>query len=299
MPQTPPPLRSGLQHYVISCWLHTRGVARRRGWRQKEKTHVDVPDAAANVVRTRSRTQLGRVTADNEVPLVGLEVPDALGEEAGGDEVEEAGREDEEVLNGGDVGALVDDEADDGADEQAGEDRQGDGGDGQADADAGDEEDALEALAQDGDEGQDEEGVLFREEAEAVHEGAVAPAVLVCAAEGLAQLGVPLVLQLGDAQQDGAHEGDDEGGAEREETLPDVLGAAHLVGGEAVNATDENSAEENADEDADGGAEPDLAHHGRVEDGIALGVEGALDEGEQNRDDDGRFERLAKGDEED
>ena len=61
---------------------------------------VDVPDALADVVGAGARADLGGVTADDMVPGVDLKVPDGLGEETGGYEVEEAGGDDEEELQG-------------------------------------------------------------------------------------------------------------------------------------------------------------------------------------------------------
>lgn len=59
---------------------------------------VDMPDTLADIVGTGSRTRFGGITTDDIVPGVVLEVPDGTGEETSGDEVEEAGRDDQEVL---------------------------------------------------------------------------------------------------------------------------------------------------------------------------------------------------------
>lgn len=64
-----------------------------------------MPNTPANVVGARPGAQLCGVTADNLVPLVLLKVPDTLGEEASSNEVQEAGRNDEEELNGCGFGA--------------------------------------------------------------------------------------------------------------------------------------------------------------------------------------------------
>lgn len=50
-----------------------------------------MPDALADVVRSRSGTCLAGVASDGVVPCVVSEEPDRAGEEAGGYEVEEAG----------------------------------------------------------------------------------------------------------------------------------------------------------------------------------------------------------------
>lgn len=62
-----------------------------------------MPDTLANIVRTGSRTRFGGVTTDDVVPGVVLEVPDGTGEETSGDEVKEASRDDQEILQRGGV----------------------------------------------------------------------------------------------------------------------------------------------------------------------------------------------------
>jgi len=61
-------------------------------------TYVDVPDTLADVVGTGAGANFGSITSDDLVPGVDLESPYTLGEESGGHEVEETGRDDEEVL---------------------------------------------------------------------------------------------------------------------------------------------------------------------------------------------------------
>lgn len=58
-----------------------------------------MPHALVNVIRAGAGAQLGSIAADNVVPLLRLQVPYRTGEEAGGDEVEEARRDDEEHLH--------------------------------------------------------------------------------------------------------------------------------------------------------------------------------------------------------
>ena len=69
-----------------------RGDARR-------DAYIDVPNALSNVVRAWPEAQLGRVTANDIVPLLRLEEPDAAREEARSDEVKEAGRDDKKDLD--------------------------------------------------------------------------------------------------------------------------------------------------------------------------------------------------------
>ena len=66
-----------------------------------------MPDTLADIVGTSSRTRFGRITTDDIVPGVVLEVPDCTREETSGDEVEEAGRDDQEVLQGGSVTTSI------------------------------------------------------------------------------------------------------------------------------------------------------------------------------------------------
>lgn len=57
-----------------------------------------MPDALADVVRSRSGACLAGVASDDVVPCVVFEEPDCTREEAGGDEVEEAGADYQEDL---------------------------------------------------------------------------------------------------------------------------------------------------------------------------------------------------------
>lgn len=63
--------------------------------------YIDVPHALGDVVGSWAGSGLGCVASSQVVPVLCLEVPDGSREEAGGDEVEEAGGEDEEHLQFG------------------------------------------------------------------------------------------------------------------------------------------------------------------------------------------------------
>lgn len=64
----------------------------------KRCAYVDVPNAVVNIVGAGTVAYFGGIPADNLVPLGAFERPDGAGKEAGGDKVEEAGRDDEEEL---------------------------------------------------------------------------------------------------------------------------------------------------------------------------------------------------------
>ena len=57
-----------------------------------------MPHDVVNVVGSRAGAKLGGVAADNLVPLALLKGPDGTGEQASADEIQQAGRRDEEVL---------------------------------------------------------------------------------------------------------------------------------------------------------------------------------------------------------
>lgn len=63
--------------------------------------YVDVPDALVDVVGPRSGSDLCRIASHCIVPILSLEIPDCSREETGGDEVEEACRDDKEELEFG------------------------------------------------------------------------------------------------------------------------------------------------------------------------------------------------------
>jgi hypothetical protein len=113
----------------------------------------------------------------------------------------------------------------------------------------------LEALAQHGDERQDEHGVLLSP----ALEGLALPLdghgpVL----ETLGQLDTPLLLHLGDTEQRGTEDGDDDRGDDSERALPVVLGLGPLVLAEVVEDADQSTADGQADEEAQGRTVPDL-----------------------------------------
>jgi hypothetical protein len=66
-----------------------------------EGAYIDVPDAAVNVVRPWPGAVLRGISSGQVVPLLRLEVPYSSGEETSGDQVEEAGGDDQEDLESG------------------------------------------------------------------------------------------------------------------------------------------------------------------------------------------------------
>lgn len=197
--------------------------------------------------------------------------------------------------------SLVDEVADDEADADAADDGEGERRCGEAETDTADEDDCLETFAENGDEGQQEHGVLFGPPLE----GAALPGPPGAGAgffrfEGSSQLDAPLVLQLGDAQEGGTHDGDDDGGDDAEGALPDVLDAVgEVVLAVAVEGADQGAADDQAEQQTGGNAIPDLAAQLLVDDGIALRAERLLQEGQQDGADDDRLEAFSEADEED
>lgn len=64
----------------------------------EDGTDVNVPNALINVVRSWTRTNLICVRTHCFIPGLSLQVPNASGEKASSDEIQKAGRSDEEVL---------------------------------------------------------------------------------------------------------------------------------------------------------------------------------------------------------
>ena len=184
------------------------------------------------------------------------------------------------------------------AGQQTTDDGQRKRGRGKTQTDATDVDDGLKPLTQDGDEGQDKHDVLLGPELDAAPEG-VALRGLLAGLEGLDELDAPLVLELVDAQQGGAHEGDDDGGDDAEGALPDVLGTGEDVDAQGVEGADEAAADAQADGEAQGDADPDLLAEALVGVPVTLAVERLLEEGEQDGDDDAGLETFPEGDEED
>lgn len=53
-----------------------------------DATHVNVPNTLGDVVRARSGSCLGGISANSLVPFLGLEKPDGAGEQACSNQVE-------------------------------------------------------------------------------------------------------------------------------------------------------------------------------------------------------------------
>ena len=62
-------------------------------------TYINMPYAFSDIIRTWTGTCLGGVASSEIVPLLGLKEPDGPGEEARGDQVEEASGDDKEDLH--------------------------------------------------------------------------------------------------------------------------------------------------------------------------------------------------------
>lgn len=69
----------------------------------------------------------------------------------------------------------------------------------------------------------------------------------------------PLVLQLGHAKQRRAHHGDNNRSEQTEDTFPDVFGAREVVFAKAVEGADQPAADDEADCEPEGDADPDLS----------------------------------------
>ena len=54
-------------------------------------THIDMPDALIDVIRSWTVTELGRVAPDDIVPLLRFECPDGATEKPGGHKIKKAG----------------------------------------------------------------------------------------------------------------------------------------------------------------------------------------------------------------
>lgn len=67
-----------------------------------------MPDALSDVIRSRTGTCLGSITTNYVVPSIVLQIPDASGEEAGSNQVEDASGDDQEDLEGGLVSSSAD-----------------------------------------------------------------------------------------------------------------------------------------------------------------------------------------------
>lgn len=72
-----------------------------------------------------------------------------------------------------------------------------------------------------------------------------------------------------------------------------------MVFAKAVEGSDQAAADDQADCEAEGDAEPDLLDEAFVDDLVMFGAEGLFEEGEEDGDDDAGFQAFAEADEED
>ena len=76
--------------------------------------------------------------------------------------------------------------------------------------------------------------------------------------ESFGELESPFLLHLGDSKQSSSHQRDDHRCDDSEDTLIDVLGATPLILAEAVEGTDQCTADDEADQETDENTVPDL-----------------------------------------
>lgn len=72
-----------------------------------------------------------------------------------------------------------------------------------------------------------------------------------------------------------------------------------MVFAEAVEGADQAAANDEADCEAKGDADPNLSDEAFVDELVTVGAEGLFEEGEKDGDDDAGFEAFAEADEED
>lgn len=208
---------------------------------------------------------------------------------------------------------LVEDVSDDGTGNQANDGRQGNGSRRSGERDTGNEDDSLDTLTEDGDEGKNEHGVLLK--------GSLEPSLLASLErriKGLGELDTPLSLHLTNSEKSSSHDGNDDGGEEAESAFIVVFIQLPRIGTDGIEDADKCSGDDHADEETDTCAEPDLEDGGLVGESriasmgthlasqalihldVAVGtMEGLLEEGKQDRDDDNRLKGLSKDNEED
>lgn len=234
----------------------------------ERRAAVDVPDRLADIVGARAGACFGAVAAADLGPGVVLEVPDSAGEEAGRDEVEEAGGDYEEDLEGCLVAAAVkkldaglvlgevlvcdipvDKVSHNYTRQKARHHGQRECRGREAQTDTPNEDDSLKTLTQDSNEGQDEHGVFLCPLLETPFAVVLAGST-VFGLHGLSQLDTPFLLELGDAKQGSTHDGDDHTGNQGEDTFPDVLCTGEMVLAEAVEGPDHATADAETDEGA-------------------------------------------------
>lgn len=68
---------------------------------------VDVPNTLANIVRAWAGARLRCITANDLIPFVVFKIPDCLGEKTCGNQVQEAGRNDQKDLQGSTIATTI------------------------------------------------------------------------------------------------------------------------------------------------------------------------------------------------
>lgn len=145
---------------------------------------------------------------------------------------------------------------------QANNDGQGYRATGQTQADSCDEDDGLGPFAEDGHERQPEHEVLPRTRLDTFPPRARLEGVVLF--EGSNELGAPFGLKLGNAEQSGAHDGDDERSDDAERPLPVRLSSCPVVDVQAVEGSDHASTDDEAYQEAGESAVPYLGRNGQL-----------------------------------
>lgn len=122
---------------------------------------VDVPDTGRDFVGARATAGFSNITARLFGEDVHFKVPDGTREEAGTDEVDEAGGGNQENLDGHEVTTAIDNVTDEGTSEYTANDGDGKGGCRSTQGDTTDEDDGFQTFTKSCDERQDGDGIFF------------------------------------------------------------------------------------------------------------------------------------------
>lgn len=255
-----------------------------------------MPDSLLDIIRSRTISSLCYIAADLLCKGVVLQTPDGLGEHAGGNKIKNASGEDQEDLDRHAVSPAVEQIPDKAGGEDASDDGDGEGGRRVAQRDTADKDDSLDALTHGGDEWQDEHDISPGP----IPKPTLGACLLPLLNKSLGKLDAPLLLHLVYTEQSQAHESNDDGGDEIENALPEVFALGPDILSEAIEDPDEGPSDDEADDNACEGPEPDLADQPLVDLLVLVRLaERFFEEGEKDGNDDNGFETLSEDNEED
>ena len=230
---------------------------------------VDMVHGLSDVVGPVPVTTFGGVTATGKVESIVFKVPSTTGEKTGGDQIQDRGGQDQENLQRGPGGTVVQQKPDQTTTDQADHHGQRVRGRMRAlrgDTGTGNEHDGFQPFPHHGDEGQDEHGVSSTQEPDLE----VVSLTVRDFDQRPRDLHSPLTLHLVHSQHRDPHHGDHHRRDHTKNTFPQILGSPENVLLQRVVRTDETCTDGQTDDEPENNPSPHLDLQLTVQHGVLV-----------------------------